>query len=423
MTPDQTTRSVPTGPNTLQTTPAWWQQAGVLVLVGGIIMGLTLGVRHVQGLFLLPVTMERAWSRETFGLAMAIQNLTWGIAQPFSGMLADRFGSVKVIVGGLAFYAVGLFFMVHTTSPSAFIWSAGICIGIGLAGASFGTVYGALSKLVAPEQRSWALGLAGSIGGFAQFALVPVAQELLSAWGWTGAVLMFAALMVAVIPLAIPLRNTSPVLSSSQTDQPMTGAIREAFQHPGFWMLNLGFLACGFQLSFVATHLPPYLLDKGMGPADAVAALAIIALTNVVGTYVFGMLGATHRKKHLLAGIYLVRTAAMALFVLLPISPLSLYLFAAVMGFVWLGTAPLTNGLVSQVFGVRYITTLFGFVFFGHQLGSFLGVWLGSRLFEATQSYDLIWMVAIVLGVVAAALHWPIDDRNVVRLRSATAVP
>ena len=430
MTQTPATRSTPSAPCTkgaAQGSPVWWQQAGVLVLVGGIIMGLALGVRHVQGLFLLPLTMERTWSRETFGLAMAIQNLTWGIAQPFSGMLADRFGSVKVIVGGLVFYALGLFLMVHTTTPSAFIWGAGICIGIGLSGTTFGTVYGALSKLVAPERRSWALGLAGAIGGFAQFALVPAAQELLSAWGWTGALLMFAALMVAVIPLATPLRGARPALATTQVthvtqaNQPMAGAIREAFKHPGFWMLNLGFLACGFQLSFVATHLPSYLLDKGMHPGDAMAALAIIALTNVFGTYLFGVWGATHRKKHLLAGIYLVRTAAMALFVLVPLSPLSLYLFAAVMGFVWLGTAPLTNGLVSQVFGVRYITTLFGFVFFGHQLGSFLGVWLGSRLFEATQSYDLIWTVAMVLGVVAAALHWPIDDRELPRLRTAGA--
>ncbi len=405
------------------TTPAWWQEAGVLVVVGGIIMGLALGVRHVQGLFLLPVTMDRGWSRETFGMAMAIKNLTWGITQPFAGMLADRFGSVKVIVGGLVFYALGLFFMVHTHTPTGFIWGAGICIGTGLSGTSFGAIYGALSKLVTPEKRSWALGLAGAIGGFAQFTMVPAAQELLSTWGWSGALLLLAALMVVVIPLAIPLRNPVQALTASTSDMPMSAAIREAFKHPGFWLLNLGFLACGFQLAFVATHLPSYLLDKGMRPSDAVAALAIIALTNVFGTYYFGMLGATHRKKHLLAGIYLVRTAAMALFVLLPLTSMSLYLFAAVMGFVWLGTAPLTNGLVSQVFGVRYITTLFGFVFFGHQLGGFLGVWMGSRLFEATQSYDTIWIIAMVLGVVAAALHWPIDDRELVRPRTAVAVP
>ena len=401
--------------------PAWWQQTGVLVLVGGIIMGLSLGVRHVQGLFLLPITLDRAWSRETFGLAMAIQNLTWGVAQPVAGMLADRFGAVKVMAGGLLLYALGLVVMVHTTSPLVFIWVAGTAVGMGLSGTSFGVVYGALSKLVAPAQRSGALGLAGAMGGFVQFAMVPAVQEMLGTWGWAGALLLLAALMVAVIPLALPLHNPKTVETTSPSDMPMSAAIREAFQHPGFWLLNLGFLACGFQLAFVATHLPSYLLDNGMRPFDAVAALAIVALTNVFGTYCFGRLGATQRKKYLLSGIYLVRTTAMALFVLLPLSPWSLYVFAAVMGFVWLGTAPLTNGLVSQVFGVRYVTTLFGFVFFGHQLGGFLGVWLGSRLYEATQSYNAIWIIAMVLGVVAAALHAPIDDRELTRRRSAAA--
>lgn len=384
-------------------------------------MGLALGVRHVQGLFFLPITMDRGWSRETFGLAMAIQNLTWGIAQPFTGMVADRFGSAKVIVAGVAFYAAGLYLMVQADTPASFIWSAGVCIGIGLSGTTFGAVYGALSRLVAPERRSWALGLAGAIGGFAQFALVPATQELLGAWGWSGALLVLSLVMVFLIPLAWPLQDRPQTTIRSDADMPMTSAISEAFRHRGFWLLNLGFLACGFQLAFVATHLPAYLLDKGMRPADAVTALAIIALANIFGTYYCGLLGARHRRKHLLAGIYLVRTSAMALFVLLPLSPWSLYAFAAVMGFVWLGTAPLTNGLVSQVFGVRYITTLFGFVFLGHQLGSFLGVWLGSRLFEATKSYDLIWLCAIALGLLAAALHWPIDDREIVRLPAARA--
>jgi MFS family permease len=394
---------------------AWWQQTNLLVLVGGIIMGLSLGVRHVQGLFLLPITLEHGWSREIFGLAMAIQNLTWGVAQPVAGMLADRFGAVKVMAGGLLLYALGLVVMAHTTSPPVFIWVAGITVGMGLSGTSFGVVYGALSKLVAPAQRSGALGLAGAMGGFVQFAMVPAVQEMLSRWGWPGALSLLAALMVAVLPLAGPLRTPNPVENSSPSDMQMSAAIREAFQHPGFWLLNMGFLACGFQLAFVATHLPSYLLDQGMRPADAVVALAIVALTNVFGTYCFGTLGAVYRKKYLLSGIYLLRTGAMALFVMLPLSPWSLYVFAAVMGFVWLGTAPLTNGLVSQVFGVRYVSTLFGFVFFGHQLGGFLGVWLGSRLFEATQSYNAIWIIAMVLGVVAAALHAPLDDRELVR--------
>jgi MFS family permease len=412
---------IPTTRPALPQSTLGWQQAWALVLAGGIVMGLALGARHVQGLFLLPITLERGWSRETFGLAMAIQNLTWGIAQPFTGMVADRWGCAKVIVAGVVFYAGGLTLMVQADTPAGFIWSAGVCIGIGLSGTTFGVVYGALSRRVAPERRSWALGLAGAIGGFAQFTLVPVTQALLGAWGWSGALLVLSVAMLCLLPLAWPLRDQAQAPARSEADLPLATAIREAFRHRGFWLLNLGFLACGFQLAFVATHLPAYLLGKGLRPADAVTALAIIALTNIFGTYWCGLLGARHRRKHLLAGIYLVRTAAMALFVLLPLSPLTLYAFAAVMGLVWLGTAPLTNGLVSQVFGVRYITTLFGFVFFGHQLGSFLGVWLGSRLFEATQSYDPIWLCAIGLGLLAAALHWPIDDRELLRLPRAGA--
>lgn len=390
----------------------WWRQAWVLVLAGGIVMGLALGVRHVQGLFLLPVTLERGWSRETFSLAIAVQNLVWGIAQPFTGMIADRFGSARVMAGGLVFYAAGLAGMVWAPDALVFVLSAGVCIGIALSGTAFGAVYGALSRLVAPERRGWALGLAGAIGGLGQFAMVPAAQGLIDAWDWGVALLVFSVLLLMLLPLTRCLRDQPAVPVSGAADMPMSAAIRQAFGHPGFWLLNLGFLACGFQLAFIATHLPTYLLDKGLLPAQAMTALAIIALSNIFGTYGFGLLGNRYRRKHLLAGIYLVRSFAMALFFLLPLSAWSTYVFAAAMGFLWLGTVPLTNGLVSQVFGVRYITTLFGFVFLGHQLGSFLGVWLGGVVFEATRSYDLIWIGAMGLGVVAAMLHLPINDRE-----------
>ncbi len=399
-------------------------QLWLLVLAGGVVMGLALGVRHVQGLFLLPVTMDRGWSRETFAIALAVQNLTWGIVQPFTGMIADRFGSAKVIAGGLVFYALGLAGMAHATTPAAFMWTAGVCIGIALSGTAFAAIYGALSRLVPPERRSWALGVAGAVGGLGQFTMVPAAQWLIGGWGWVAALLAFAVVLMVVLPLAFPLRepaNRMRDAAAPDANLSMTDAIREAFTRPGFWLLNLGFLACGFQLAFIGTHLPAYLMDKGLRASDAVAALAIIALTNVMGTYVCGILGAHHRRKYLLAGIYLVRTAAIALFVLVPLSTWSVYAFAAVMGFVWLGTVPLTNGLISQVFGVRYITTLFGFVFFGHQVGSFLGVWLGGVVFEATRSYDLIWLGAMALGVLSAALHWPIDDREIQRARPAGA--
>ena len=408
-----------TSPTATPTPEPWWRRAGTLVLAGGIVMGLALGIRHVMGFFMIPVTLDRGWARDTFAFAIAVQNLSWGLAQPFTGMAADRFGSAKVIAAGLVIYALGLVLMARAASPAAFIWGAGVVIGIGLAGSAFGLVYGALSKLIAPERRSWALGLAGAVGGLAQFAMVPSVQALLLAWGWRGSLLVLAVVMLLAMPLVLPLsgRAAPGAASEAATAMPMSAAIREAFAHRGFWMLNAGFLACGFQLAFIATHLPAYLLDKGLRASDAVTALALIALSNVIGTYCFGLLGGRHRRKYLLAGVYVLRTAAMAMFVLLPLSPLSAFVFAAVMGFLWLGTLPLTNGLVAQVFGVRYIGTLFGFVFLGHQIGSFLGVWLGGYVFAATQSYDLIWLVAMVLGVAAAALHWPIDDREIVRLR------
>ncbi len=415
-------------PSALLTTP---RNLWIMVLAGGIVMGLALGVRHVQGLFLLPITMDRGWSRETFAMALAVQNLTWGVAQPFTGMIADRYGSAKVVLGGLVFYALGLVGMAHATSVGAFMWTAGICIGIALSGTAFAVIYGALSRLVPPEKRGWAMGVAGAVGGLGQFTLVPAAQWLIGGGGWVSALLTFAVALAVVLPLAWPLKESARMTAggtgsaagaaTQHPELPMGAAIREAFAQRGFWLLNLGFLACGFQLAFIGTHLPAYLMDKGLRAADAVAALAIIALANIIGTYVCGILGTHHRRKYLLAGIYLLRTAAMALFFLLPLSTWSVYAFAAVMGFVWLGTVPLTNGLIAQVFGVRYLTTLFGFVFFGHQVGSFLGVWLGGVVFEVTHSYDLIWLGAMALGVLAAVLHWPIDDRELPRVRVAVA--
>jgi len=394
----------------------WWREPVALAVAGGIVMGLSLGVRYVQGLFQLPVVADRGWTRESFAFAMAIQNLAWGVAQPFTGMIADRFGSARVIAVGLVLYALGLAGMAWAPTPAAFAWTAGVCLGIALSCTAFGTVYGALNRLLPPERRSWAMGLAGALGGFGQFALVPLVQGLIGERGWIVAVAVLAVACLALLPLAWPLREARAVASApAGPAPPLAEALREAFAHRGFWLLNLGFTACGFQLAFIATHLPAYLRDKGLQPGDAVAALAVIALANVAGTYAFGLLGARLRRKNVLAGIYLARSAAMALFVLLPLSPATLLAFAATMGFIWLGTLPLTNGIVGQVFGVRHIGSLFGFVFFGHQFGSFLGVWLGGVVFERTHSYDLVWLLAMALGVLAAALHWPIDDRALAR--------
>lgn len=400
------------------TTPAQRRRALLYpILAGGILMGLALGIRHVQGLFMLPMTMDRGWSRETFALAIALQNLVWGLAQPFTGMLADRYGSARIVAAGTLLYGLGLLLMAGASTPAGLFLGGGLLIGLALSCTAFGVVYGALSRMSAEADRGWSLGLAGAIGGLGQFIAVPGTQALQEALGWSHALVALGALIAMLVLFASKLddrsRTGSDPAGNAPPPQPMAAAISQAFAHPGFWLLNLGFLACGFQLAFVAAHLPAYLLDKGVPPRVAVTGLAIIALANVVGTFVCGQLGGTYRRKHLLSALYLIRSAAMALFVFLPLSPATVYLFCAVMGFLWLGTVPLTNGLVSQVFGVRYIGTLFGFVFFGHQLGAFLGVWLGGHVFDATGSYAMLWGGSMALGVVAAVLHWPIDDRRV----------
>ena len=363
---------------------------------------------------MLPMTMDRGWSRETFAFALAIQNLALGFAQPVAGMLADRFGGAKVVAVGTLLYGLGLAVMSAATTPLALYLGCGVVVGVALSCTAFGVVYSALNRLSPEADRGWSMGLAGAIGGLGQFVAVPATQALQDALGWNWALLALGAAMVVLIALAPQLRDRGCVdIAGVRATQPMGAAIRQALSHRGFWLLNLGFLACGFQLAFIAAHLPAYLLDKGVHPSVAVTGLAIIALANVAGTFACGQLGGAYRRKHLLAGLYLVRSAAMALFLLLPLSPLTVYLFCAVMGFLWLGTVPLTNGLISQVFGVQYIGTLFGFVFFGHQLGAFAGVWLGGLVFDATRSYDGLWFGAMALGVAAAALHWPIDDRRV----------
>jgi MFS family permease len=382
-------------------------------------MGLALGIRHVQGLFMLPMTLEHGWSRETFSLALAIQNLVFGLAQPLTGLLADRLGGARVLAAGAVLYGIGLAMMAFAATPAALVLGCGVVVGVALSCTAFGVVYGILSRMSPEAERGWALGLAGAIGGAGQFIAVPATQTLQDSQGWLGALLVLGgtmALMAAVVPLLryrpatqAGLAGLVPPLASTS----LRLAVGQALRHRSFWLLNLGFLACGFQLAFIASHLPAYLLDRGAPAQLAVSGLAVIALTNIVGTYACGRLGDLYRRKYLLTAIYLLRTAAMALFVLCPLSSTSVYLFCGVLGLLWLGTAPLTNALVSQLFGVQYIGTLFGLVFLGHQLGAFMGVWLGGHVFDATRSYDLVWMGAIALGLIAAGLHWPIDDRPV----------
>jgi len=380
------------------------------ILCGGLMMGLALGVRHVQGLFLLPIGLERGWGRESVALALALQNLVWGLAQPFTGMLADRFGSRRVVMAGSLLYGLGLWAMAMAQSLWLLYLGSGLLVGLGLACTAFGVVYGALSRIVAPAQRAAVLGLTGAVGGLGQFLAVPLTQGLMQGLGWSATLLCLALLIALALPLGWPLDDRQPQAGGAGAGG-LGQALRDAFAQPGFWLLNLGFLACGFQLAFIATHLPAYLLERGLPAGQAASGLALIALSNIGGTYLCGWLGGRWRKKQLLTLLYLLRTAVIALFLLLPLSNLSVQLFCVAMGLLWLGTLPLTNGLVAQVFGVRYLSTLFGFTFVGHQLGSFLGVWLGGRVFDATHSYAPMWWIAMALGLLAALLHWPIDDR------------
>ncbi|WP_459616593.1 MFS transporter [Bordetella sp. 2513F-2] len=394
-------------------------QGLALTVCAGVIVGYAMGARHVQGLFLTEMVMARGWTREDFAFALAVQNLVWGLAQPGAGMLADRYGSMRVVVCGCALYAAGLMLQRYAATPAALLLGSGLVIGIALSASSFAVVYGAVNRLSPPAGRSAALGVAGAVGGMMQFLLVPAVQATIATWQWPAGLEGLALLGLLVLPLARALDDRAAQSAAQGPAQSMRQAVREALGHRGFWLLNAGFLACGFQLAFIAGHLPAYLADQGMNAGHGVTALALIALANIAGTYACGVLGGRYRRKYLLAGVYLVRTAAIAAFVAFPVTPASLYVFAAVMGFTWLGTVPLTNGLLAQMFGVRYIATLFGFVFLGHQLGSFLGVWLGGWAYDASGSYLPVWLGCLAVGLAAAALHLPIDDRPTVQARPA----
>ncbi|PFH09824.1 putative MFS family arabinose efflux permease [Collimonas sp. PA-H2] len=378
----------------------------------GMILFLCIGQRHSFGLFLRPMSMELGWERATFSFAIALQNLVWGVSQPFTGMLADRYGARRSFIAGGICYALGLYGMSQAGSGLQLAVSAGLLVGIAQSCTGFGIVYGALGKLVSAEQRGMALGIVGAFGSLGQFAMLPSNQALIGHLGWSHALLIGGGLclLMAALAFGTPAGAGKPVASTGQS---MGQALRQAFRHKGFLLLTLGFFACGFQLAFIATHLPAYLADQGLSPTVGVTALAIVALANILGTWLCGYFGEKFSKKYLLAAIYGIRGFALAAFVLLPVTPLTTYVFAAVMGLIWLGTVPLSNGVVGQIFGYQYISTLYGFVFLSHQLGSFLGVWLGGLLFDMTGSYQPVWVIAIGLSAVAAIISLPIDDRAV----------
>jgi len=397
-----------------------WRTPTVVLVCGGMVLTLSMGLRHGFGLFLQPMSADLHWGRETFALAMAVQNLVWGIVQPFTGMFADRYGTAKVVVTGALIYVLGLVWMAHAATPMVLILSCGVLIGVGLSGLTYSVISGVLGRAYPPEKRSMALGLSAAAGSFGQFALVPLTQVLLSHLGWYGTLLTFASVGLLMVPLAIPLVEKHAKHAHAFT-QSASAAMREALSHRGYLLLTLGYFVCGFQVVFIGVHLPAYLADKGMAPHVAVTALALVGLFNIVGTYGAGWLSSRLPRRYILSAIYFLRSVAIALFVLLPVVPLSVYAFAVVLGLLWLSTVPTTNSLVAHIFGVRYLAMLTGFSFLSHQIGSFLGAWLGGRLYDHTGSYDVVWWISVALGVVAGLVNLPIDEREIQRPEVAAA--
>jgi MFS family permease len=393
-----------------------------VLLCGAAIVTLSMGIRHGFGLWLQPVTTERGWTRETFAFALAVQNLAWGLAGPFAGMLADRFGAFRVLVAGALMYALGLVLMALSTSGLAFTGSAGLLIGMAQSGTTYAVIYGVIGRHVAPEKRSWAMGVAAAAGSFGQFLMVPVENGLIAGLGWQNALFVLGAAALAIVPLSFGLREPRALpAGSGMPQQSMGAALKEAFGSRSFQLLTAGYFVCGFQVVFIGVHLPSYLKDHGLAPQVATTALALIGLFNVFGTYAAGVLGQRLAKRHILSTIYALRAVAITAFVTLPLSPLSVYVFSAVMGVLWLSTVPPTNAVIAQIFGVRFLSMLGGFVFLSHQLGSFLGVWLGGKLYDATGSYDVVWWIAVALGVFAALVNQPVREQPIARPGAATA--
>jgi MFS family permease len=385
-----------------------------VLICGALIVTLSMGIRHGFGLWLQPMTMDRGWSRETFSFALAVQNLAFGLAGPLAGMWADRKGAFPVLVTGGAMYALGLVGMALAPTGLLFTASAGLLIGVAQSGCTYAVVFGVVARNVPAEKRTWAMSIAAAAGSFGQFLMVPVENGLIGAWGWQVALLLLGACALAIMPLAWGLKEPPQDAAAGQ-QQSMAAALREAFAYPSFRLLMAGYFVCGFHLVFIGVHMPSYLKDKGLGPGVATTALALIGLFNVFGTFGAGWLSSHFAKRHILSGIYGARALAILLFITLPLTPLSVYLFAAVMGLLWLSTVPMTNGIVAQVFGVRYLSMLGGFVFLSHQMGSFLGAWLGGRLFDMTGSYAVMWWISVALGVFAALINLPVREAAIVR--------
>lgn len=397
--------------------PAAWRA----VICAALIVTVAMGVRQAFGLFMRPVTMDLGIGREPFGMAIAISNLAFGLVQPFVGAWADRAGAGRIVLGGTALYVVGLLLTTLATGPLGLNLTFGFLVGMALSATTFVVVLGAVGRRVPPERRSLAFGIVTAGGSLGQFLVVPAAQGLLSALDWKGALIALAGLTATMAVLALGVAGKpGPALAAASGEEAseatsLRGALAEAARNRNFWLLNAGFFVCGFHLAFVATHLPAYIRDNGLADGVGAWALALIGLFNIAGSWLWGAWGGKGSKKGLLALLYGLRALAIIAFIVAPLSPVSVWVFASAFGFLWLGTVPLTSGLVGQIWGVRYLSTLYGIVFLSHQVGSFLGAWLAGLAFDVTGSYLIMWQVSIALGLFAALIHLPIDERPYAR--------
>ena len=383
---------------------------------GAAIVTLSMGIRHGFGLWLQPITQTNGWTRETFSFAIAVQNLAWGLFGIFAGMAADRFGAFRVIVVGALLYALGLIGMALSPTGLLFTLTAGVLIGAAQAGTTYAVIYGVIGRNISANKRSWAMGVAAAAGSFGQFLMVPTESFLIRSLGWQEALIVLSAAVLLIAPLALGLRESSFTNGlRTKPDQTILQALQEALKYPSFQLLMAGYFVCGFQVVFIGVHMPSYLKDKGLSPQVAGYALALIGLFNVFGTYAAGALGQKIAKNKILATIYFSRAVVIAVFIAAPLSPTSVYIFSSLMGLLWLSTIPPTNALVAQIFGIQHLSMLSGFVFFSHQIGSFTGVWLGGYLYDRTGSYDVVWYIAIALGVVAGFVNLPVRETALFR--------
>ncbi len=394
------------------------RQQVMVMGAGAALLAVVLGVRQVLGLYLVPMTIDLDWSRELFGIAMGLQNLVWGASQPFIGGLADRYGSGRVIVGGAICYAVGVLGMASAITPTELLISGGVLIGIGMSGVGMAVVYGAVARMVAPEKRTYAMAIVSTIGALGPFLLPPVTQIVIGGFGWEVSLIATAGVVALMIPLGALIRGKADH-ETGEASQSWAQALGEARKSRGYLLLVAGFFVCGFHVTFIGTHLPGFVAWCGLAATVGGWALFMIGGGNIIGTYTAGLLSNRFKQKNLLSLIYLARALLIAWMMLMPKTEMTIYIFSGVFGLLWLSTVPLTSGVVAKMFGARHLGMLFGLVFFSHQIGAFLGAWLGGLNFDVTGDYNAVWFTSILLGLLAAALHWPIRDEPVERLLSA----